>query len=101
PWLQGNEEGLVKNYIKQNAEDPDGLEIVKWGAPRRVLMGENRRESDDPPGEDKRGIPAPEISGYEAGVIMHAWWRQKNRLGVKVLREGVFLIQRGKVVRFA
>ncbi|GEM_PF-6709650 len=96
PDLNGNEQEVVRQHIVRNADDASSVEIAEWLEPRRVLFGQNRSEAILP-GQEPGAGPAP-IGGYKSGVVIHVRWREKNRLGAKVLREGLFLIQNNKLV---
>lgn len=93
PTLKGDERQLVMEHLARVSNDPTSLEIAEWFDARQVLMGLNR--SLPAPVAEAKASP---IRGYESGIFMHLRWREKNILGAKILREGVFLIKGGKVV---
>lgn len=97
PRVNGTEQQIVLNFLRQNLNDPSGMEIVEWGEPRMVLIA---------PPTARRGPSAFEWgkgggvgADHKPGVIMQARFRAKNAFGATILTEAVFLVQNGKVVR--
>jgi hypothetical protein len=105
---QGNEQQIVKNFILDKADDPASVDFSEWGPPLLVTLCKTRHNNWFPFGgfqtqdvEAKRSAnsnPKGDMLGeYESGVVIYLKWRMKNKLGAKVRREGVFLVQDGKV----
>jgi hypothetical protein len=103
PGVAGNEKQLVLDYLQKNLNDPTGLEIVEWDGPKAVLVrvpqsvGEQLVELAD---QNYTPHKRPE-KPWKPGVYVYARYRAKNGFGARVLREQVFLIQNGSVVRTA
>lgn len=93
PKLAGNEQNLVKDYLKKNLNDPSDMEFVEWREPRLVMLTKRKESVFLFP--ESQGAN----SGYEPGIILSVRFRARNAAGAKVLQEGTFLIQDGKVTQ--
>jgi hypothetical protein len=74
--------GPVLKVIKEHLNDTEGFEVVKWGEPRKILMGKSPS-----PGKARVWIPA---------YVVYIKFRAKNKLGAKVLDDATFLVLDGK-----
>jgi hypothetical protein len=100
PGLQGNEEQVILAHLRRNAADPASVDIAECGDPRLVLMVDEDREAADASKPKEEGGSSEKVR-YVPGVIMRVRWRENNSFGAKFLREGMALIQGGKVAKLS
>jgi hypothetical protein len=97
--LNWSEKRIVEQYLRKTIDDPSSFEIAEWLEPRFVLTGKNSKPFVHEGQPAIKDLSPDVFESYSQGTIVHVKWRERNRSGAKILREGVFLVCGDSVLR--